>query len=413
MINLYPHQQKALELTKDKKLVAYYIDMGLGKTFVGAEKANIIGLKTLVVCQKSKLNDWMQHFRTYYNYDVYDLTKKDEITKFMESNVSVGVINYDLIFRRNALLDLSHFTLLLDESSLIGNDKAKRTRFIISMLPDAVVLLSGTPGKYEKLWSQCKLLNWQISKTAFDTRYINYISKDFNLGFPVKVINKSDPYRNVEELKDKLREHGAVFMKTEEVIDLPEKNFIDVKVEATAEYKKFLKDKIITINDEELVGDHSFRRYLFKRQLCSIYNQNKIDALKDLLDSTDDRVIIFYNWNKELDIIKSLVGERPISELNGHKSDLTNYEKYDDSVTLVQYQAGAKGQNFQKANKLIFFTPTDKSDDYQQSIKRIHRIGQNKPCFYYRLIVMNSIETEIYKALEKQQEYTDYLFEED
>ncbi len=383
------------------------------KTFIGSEKARLIGLKTLVVCQKSKLNDWIEHFNTYYNYEVYDLTKKDNISKFMNSKMSVGVINYDLIFRREELLYLTNFTLLLDESSLIGNHKAKRTRFITEMFPNAVVLLSGTPGKYEKLWSQCKLLNWPISKTAFDTRYINYVSKDFHLGFPVKVINKNDPYRNVEELKQKLREHGAVFMKTEEVVDLPEQNFIDVKINQTSEYKKFLKDKIITINDEELVGDHTFRKYLYKRQLCSIYNQEKIDALKDLLDSTDDRVIIFYTWNKELNIIKSLVGDRPISEVNGHTKDLTNYELHNDSITLVQYQSGAKGLNLQKANKMVFFTPTDKSDDYQQAIKRIHRIGQKSICFYYRLIVENSIEVDIYKALEKQQDYTDYLFEED
>lgn len=413
MIYLYPHQQKALDLTKDKKQVAYYIDMGLGKTFIGSEKVRLIGLKTLVVCQKSKMKDWMEHFKTYYNFDVYDLTKKDNIAKFINSNMSVGVINYDLIFRRVELQNLSHFTLMLDESSLIGNHKAKRTRFITAMLPDAVVLLSGTPGKYEKLWSQCKLLNWPISKMAFDTRYINYISKDFHVGFPVKVIDKRDPYRNVDELKEKLREHGAVFMKTEEVMDLPEQNFIDVKITQTSEYKKFLKDKIITINDEELVGDHTFRKYLYKRQLCSIYNQEKIDALKDLLDSTDDRVIIFYTWNKELSIIKSLVGDRPISEVNGHTKDLTNYETYDDSITLVQYQSGAKGLNLQKANKMVFFTPTDKSDDYQQAIKRIHRIGQKTTCFYYRLIVENSIEMDIYRALEKQQDYTDYLFEED
>lgn len=359
------------------------------------------------------MKDWIEHFKTYYNFEVYDLTKKDNIAKFINSSNSVGVINYDLIFRRVELQNLLHFTLMLDESSLIGNHKAKRTRFITAMLPDAVVLLSGTPGKYEKLWSQCKLLNWPISKTAFDTRYINYISKDFHVGFPVKVIDKRDPYRNVDELKEKLREHGAVFMKTEEVMDLPEQNFIDVKITQTTEYKKFIKDKIITINDEELVGDHTFRKYLYKRQLCSIYNQEKIDALKDLLDSTDDRVIIFYTWNKELSIIKSLIGDRPISEVNGHTKDLTNYDSCDDSITLVQYQSGAKGLNLQKANKMVFFTPTDKSDDYQQAIKRIHRIGQKSTCFYYRLIVENSIETDIYRALEKQQDYTDYLFEED
>jgi hypothetical protein len=37
-MKLFPHQEKALELTKGMNLVAYYIDMGGGKTFIGGEK---------------------------------------------------------------------------------------------------------------------------------------------------------------------------------------------------------------------------------------------------------------------------------------------------------------------------------------------------------------------------------------
>ena len=79
MIELFPHQKKALEQTKDQNRVAYYLDMGLGKTFVGSEK--MIRLSTdlnLVVCQKSKIQDWRNHFAEYYKYDIsaYDLTDK-------------------------------------------------------------------------------------------------------------------------------------------------------------------------------------------------------------------------------------------------------------------------------------------------------------------------------------------------
>lgn len=37
-ITLYPHQKDVLEQTQDKNRVAYYLDMGLGKTFVASEK---------------------------------------------------------------------------------------------------------------------------------------------------------------------------------------------------------------------------------------------------------------------------------------------------------------------------------------------------------------------------------------
>lgn len=65
-MKLFKHQQEALEQTKDLNIVAFYLDMGLGKTFVGAEKAMSFGEDILIVCQKSKIADWGEHFFKYY-----------------------------------------------------------------------------------------------------------------------------------------------------------------------------------------------------------------------------------------------------------------------------------------------------------------------------------------------------------
>ena len=69
------------------------------------------------------------------------------------------------------------------------------------------------------------------------------------------------------------------------------------------------------------------------------------------------------------------------------------------------------GLNLQKANKIIYFTPTLSSELFEQSKKRIHRIGQDKPCFYY--LLKSGIEYRIYNTLEMRKDYTDKLFEED
>ena len=53
-MELFKHQQEALEQTKDLNRVAYYLDMGLGKTFVGAEKAMSLNKDILIV---SKIQD--------------------------------------------------------------------------------------------------------------------------------------------------------------------------------------------------------------------------------------------------------------------------------------------------------------------------------------------------------------------
>lgn len=423
-MNLYPHQARSLDYTYKFNRCAYYLDMGLGKTFVGSEKMNVLKKKiNLVICQKSKVEDWVKHFKTYYLKSlILDLTNKSELEMFeIECNMKcksydqlIGVINYDLVWRRPNLLKVEDFTLMLDESSLIGNDTAKRTKFILKMKPANVILLSGTPcsGKYENLWTQCKLLGWDISKTKFYNNYI--ITRQIDVGGFYKDIVVG--YRNVNDLKLELKKHGAIFMKTEEVMDLPDQVDQQICVKRNSYYKSFEKNLYVQIGNNELVGDTTLTKLLYMRQLCGIYSKEKQSAFEDLLMSTNDRLVVFYNFTEELNILKAIAmsNGRRCSEVNGFRKTLDNYEQYDDSITFVQYQAGAMGLNLQKANKIIYFTlPLGKGSSglWEQSKKRIHRIGQNKTCFYYYLLVKDSIEEWNLSLLKEGKELTDALFE--
>lgn len=364
---------------------------------------------TVVVTQKSMIETWMQHFQKYYpEWNVVDYTKpKAKIEK------GIILINYDLLWRRKEFLQLKGITLILDESSLICNSKAKRTKFIMKLDIENVIMLSGTvcSGKYENLWTQLHLLGWDISEKVYNNQYINWKKVNFG-GFSQWIVDKKNPYKNVDRLKSKMREHGSVFMKTEECFDLPNQTFIEVPVPITKEYKKFKKDSIVTVDGVELVGDTTLTKRLYQRMLCGQYNKNKLQTFKELVESTNDRLIVFYNFTAELARMQEVIADlnRPVSIVNGQTKDLTAYEEHSDSITFVQYQAGAKGLNLQKANKIIYFTLTDKCEDWMQSQKRIHRIGQEHPCFYYILICKNSVEEGVYEALRRGVDYTDQLF---
>lgn len=390
--------------------------MGLGKTFVGSEKLKEINNKNnLIVCQKSKIDDWVNHMKNNYDYTVFDLTKKKSLDKFLNyDDKKVGVINYELTFRRDELKNLDNFTLMLDESSQIKNEKAKRSKFILRLNSKNNILLSGTPvsGKYEEIWSQAKLLGWNISKDTFEKNYLITKKFDYGIGYPIKRVVG---YKNVERLKRKLRSHGACFMKTDEVMSLPEQINQIIDVDNTKEYRVFLKDRIIEVEGEELVGNSSLSRMLYQRKLASEYNENKLKAFTDLIESTNDRLIVFYNFNNELAKLKTLCEklDKPISVVNGYEKNLKAYEEENNSVTLIQYQAGAMGLNLQKANKIIYYSLPLSSELMEQSKKRTHRIGQKKTCFYYYLITRNSIDEKIYKVLKERRDYTNKLFEED
>lgn len=422
-LELMPHQDKALNLTENFNRCAYYLDMGLGKTFVGAEKLYLLNnTVNLVICQKSKIDDWVQHFKEYYpDYHVLNLRKKSEVVIFRNelsatTKQLIGVVNYETAFRRDWLLKLNDFTLMLDESSLISNENAKRSKFILKMNPESVVLLSGTPtaGKYEKLWSQVQLLGWDIDKSTFwksyvDTKWV----EDDETGYKREVIIG---YKHVEHLKKKLAEHGAVFMKTSEVLNLPEQIEQKIMFKKTKEYTRFIQKRYLMLPDgTELIGDNSLTKTLYARQLCGQYHQEKLEGFRDLVESTEDRLIVFYNFTAELEAMKAIAEEleRPVSVVRGGEDDRTAYEQCDNSITFIQYQAGAMGGNFQKANKMIYFTlPLGKGscDLWEQSKKRVHRIGQNDTCFYYYLLVKGSIEEKNLASLQEGKDLTDDLF---
>lgn len=408
-MKLFKHQDQALEDTEQFNRVAYYLDMGLGKTFVGSEKLWELNTPyNLVVCQKSKINDWIDHFKKYYSDDYQVIRYSQQPINTIPTN-SIIVVNYEIAWRRPELLRLRHFTLMLDESSKIKNERSNQSKFILKLKPDNVILLSGTPtgGKYEELWSQLHLLGWNIKKKVFLNQYTVQEWDDVMSHY--KIVG----YQHTDRLIKKLHQYGAVFMKSNEVFDLPKQNEIYIKCKTTKDYKKFAKNHYAVVNDKEIVGDTAATAKLYLRQFAGVWNKHKLQQVEDLISSTNDRLIIFYNFKSEyqelLSICKKL--NRPVATMNGSLKDMTAYDKQSNSVSLIQYQAGAMGLNLQKSNKIIYFTLTDKSELFEQSKKRIHRIGQNRPCFYYYLLTDGSVEWRMLDVLKMRKDYTDKLFE--
>ena len=417
-MKLYDFQKEVLKQVKDKNKCAFYLDMGLGKTFVGSEKMKSLkGKVNLIICQKSKVQDWIDHFETHYSVLVYDLTKKKSLNDFVietlfQKKIVVGIINYDLIWRRDDLKKIRLDTLMLDESSLIQNDTTKRTKFIMRMHYNNLIFLSGTPtgGKYEKLYTQLKMLGMSRNKTQFWNDFVEWHFENFGQSMPFKVV---DGYKNVNQLKKEMKKLGCVFMKTEEVIELPDRRFVIEPVLRSREYVIFLKHRIVKFKHKneliEFVGDVSLKYLLYLRMLASAaFNKMKMQTILDYIESTEERIIIFYNFKAERDELVRRI-KRPISEISGDKKDLEAYENESDSITLVQYQAGAMGINLQKAAITIYASPTLSSELYEQSKKRTHRIGQIKSCLY--ILPTCGIEHHIYDVLNQRKDYTNALFE--
>lgn len=415
-MTFYDFQMDAISKAEEYTSVALYHPMGSGKTYTGAEIMSRYGESTnIIICQKSKVEDWFDHIKTNYpNFEVFNLTDASDFDRFFNSDKpKVGIINYDIIFLRKKLLTLSDFTLVLDESSVIQNETTKRCKTVMKMKFSHIILLSGTPvgGKYERLWSQMFLVGWGISKKTFYNQFVDFHYADFN-GFPQMVV---DGYKHTERMKRKMREHGCQFLTQEEVLPfLPDTIEQKIRVKKSKDYDEFNRTSIIDIDGETLVGDHALVRLLRLRQLAGMYSKEKQDAFRDLLESADDRLIVFYNFvdekNKLIEIAKDYTHH--ISVIDGATKDRTEFDEHEDSIIFIQYQSGSMGLNLQASNKIIYFSPPQSSELFEQSKKRIHRIGQERPCYYYYLICEDTIEEWIYKTLKERRVLTANLFKE-
>ena len=420
MIELLSFQKDVLKALEPFKRCAVYYGLGLGKTYIGSEK--LMSYKStikLVVCQRSKIDDWVDHMEQHYSNfgGIYNLRNPKERKEFYQLDTkanAIGVINYDILSRQAKELNrlfANNMAVAYDESSMIKNPKALRTKAALSLKCDELVLLSGTPvgGKYEELYTQLTLLGWNIKYNEFERRYLITNSLTVpGVPFPIKQVVG---YKNVRDLKLNLRNHGAMFKRSDEVIDLPESVETVINIPVTTEYKRMKKDGCCTFKDSELMATTPLSKMLYMRQLSGAYNEHKVAALEDLLESTNDRVIIFYNFWEEFNVIRTLCDQlkRPLSFVNGKGSDMAAYHNDKDSVTAIQYKSGATGLNLQLANKMIFFSPELSSALFEQAKGRTRRMGQTRTCFYWYLTV-DDLEVRIYETLKKRADYTLDLF---
>lgn len=430
--NLYKFQEAALKQIKDRDNVLLAAEMGTGKTLMSIEQSERWDSDILVcLVLKSTLKQWLDELSSQTGRKVfngYKKTKKDGIKAFIDyDGKKAVVIGYDAYKAKCAALlrdyvnkNAERVTMICDESSLIGHVESERTKAVLKSKTQHKILCSGTPcsgGKMENLLPSMKMLGWKMTKEQFLKDYC-YVYEWTDPARPWVTIPIIQGYKNIEQLRAGLKEHGTVFLTMEEAgVELPPETTQQIEITTPAEYKKFMRTGIVEVNGQEIVGENNLTKMLYSRQICSVYNQAKAAAVEELLEQAgDEPVIIFYNWTAEMKILESICErlKRPISVVNGQKRDLTAYEENrPGTVILAQYQAASMGLNLQEHCRIcIYFSPCLSYSDFEQSKARVHRIGQKRNCIFYTLICKDSVEESIMQTLAERRDYTEQLFTE-
>lgn len=391
---LYDYQKKLLNnIDKDYIIAA---DTGTGKTIMAIYHylRHMKGEPLLIVAppQKIKEGGW--------DRDIEFVSKQHDITIEYES-LSYGV----LAKRWNEYK--GHF-ILFDECHYIKNPTSQRGKAGINLtkIGTHFLLLSATPSAngWSDTIAYMIMFGHYKNKTQFLREHAIYEDKYFGPR-PTKVVTD---YKDQDKLK-KIYQSFSVKLSKDEALDLPPIVYEDVSFKATKEYKTIEKDRVL--------GDELYDS-IPKLQHGLRFYANQADKLKYtemLAEGTDENIIVFYYYQEEKEELKKIMKKlkKKIYEVSGQHTELPSkneWDKLNNSVTLVQYMAGSAGIELQYANLVIFYTPTYSYQDYEQALGRAYRNGQTKKVTVYRYITDKTIETAIYAALKDKKDFTEELF---
>lgn len=420
-MKLFPYQQEIVD-TQYRDSVALFMDMGTGKTYVSMgmfQKSNCG--KLLVICLATKVNDWERDISNELGLKTTALNKGTKHNrKLLNDESDALVISFSSSWRLEELLDWvdDDTYIIVDESHKIKNHKSKVGKFHrkLANKTDHKAILTGTPQSqgYVDYYNQFYFLGIMDMKYKdFEDRYCKIARISWG-GFPVKEIVG---YKNTDELDSLINDNAIYYERDINDEFIPSEITVDFK--KIRKYNKIKKDRVYEDKSGELhLFDTSGSLMHATRELASGYlkddilDDSKVKWIKDFVESYDGRIVIYYNYNRELNMLKEALKKEAVSEYNGSTKDLSEFKSNDQGIVLVNYASGSTGINdLVISNVEIHYSLTTSYIDFVQAKKRIDRIGQEKKPVYYYLVMENTIDSKILKTLQEGSDFDEEMFE--
>lgn len=379
-----------------KRYIGDFSEMGSGKSLSALATIVTIGKKAMVTCPPHLVNNWLNEISKHTN-----LVGSPHFLR-PKPDVDVYVVPYTQLAKCEELFKIV-FTIVADEAHYLKNLDAKRTmifhHFFATYPPEYFLYLTGTPikNRIPEIYSMLilfgigpnspKILDHYKSFYTFCCRFTNV--KQTNYG------NKYEGMKNVEELRKFINpfviRHGA------EVLNLPELSESTVVVsygdnpQLEVAFSRFTESGIgadVTAKRDSAVATAPFTAQL----------------VLEALDSGNGPVVVFSDHKKPLEIMGLELSKVRVATINGD-TNMGRREEYVAAlnkgqldVLLCTVGAASSGLNMTGSSLIILNDPPWVSGDLQQLIKRIHRLGQTKPCRIVKVLGSKTVD-KIYKAL--------------
>jgi len=280
---------------------------------------------------------------------------------------------------------------VFDEQRVVGSGAWVKS-FLKITKSNPWILLSATPGDTWMDYAPVFIANgFYKNKTEFIKRHVVYsrFSK-----FP-----KVDHYVECPRLV-KLKQMITVYMEYKKPTTPHDNNVI---VPYDKETYMTMMEKRWNIFDNKPIKDVSQLCYLLRKIVNS--DPSRAEAIKQL-SKKHNRLIVFYNFNYELSLLRQMCDELkiPMAEWNGHKHEpIPKSKKW---IYLVQYTSGAEGWNCIDTDTTVFYSQNYSYKIMAQSAGRIDRLNTPfKDLYYYHIRSTSQIDLAILKSLKNKKDF--------
>jgi Mesyanzhinovviridae DNA helicase len=149
---------------------------------------------------------------------------------------------------------------------------------------------------------------------------------------------------------------------------------------------------------------------------ATIVDKGKLEACTEFCESlgADEKIVFFCRFHADLDSVKAAcaANELQYSELSGRVHELEEWQRDPARRVLgVQIQSGGVGIDLTMAARAVYVSMGFSLGDYEQSLARLHRPGQEKPVIYYHLVARDTIDERVYGALRARKKVVEAVLE--
>jgi len=440
----------------DKKVFAYFMEMGTGKSKVLIDNIAMLYDKgringALIIAPKGVYKTWTDeqipdHMPEHIEKEVvlWESTagkkKEEELQKLYKSSddLHILVMNVEALSTKKGKIFAAKFLschesmMAIDESTTIKNPTAIRTKTILDLGKDVKYkrILTGSPVTKSPLdlFTQCYFLDpWlleQQSYYSFKTRYA--ITRQINVSG--RMIHIVSGYRNLGELSNQLKPFSFRCLK-DDCLDLPAKTYMKRIIQLTSEqqkiYDQMKKMALAELNGKLTTTANVITQMMRLQQITSghfksddgkvqVIKNNRLSELLDVLSEMEGKAVIWAHWRHDIqtivDAVKKEYGDNSVVTYYGDTSTddrqkaIKSIQNPDSPVRFVvgTPQTGGYGITLTGASTMIYYSNGYDLEKRTQSEARIDRIGQTRNMTYIDIIAEKTIDEKIVLALRKK-----------